>query len=270
MENQLEKVFVKVNQRWQKATIINEEEGKVNVLTQDGQRFSIDKESKWLELVQNPAQRYAYGDVKEQLEGQYISFEKLPENVKDNLVQGKEHFHVSTYLSDGELKETSKMVQMVYDPNMGSRLFVQFKRKNQVTLDQAMAYNHKFSPNEFERMVSKKEVVLFQGITKDGELFEKLAYYEAKLLDIRTKSALTPNTYLYGSKLSATQAKALNQGEEIEIKIKTKSKGTKPYLVSYTPRNEIFITKNLQIEKARNLEIVTDEKKKSSSQRMKI
>ena len=249
MENQLEKVFVKVNQRWQKANIINEEEGKVNVLTQDGQRFSIDKESKWLELVQNPAQRYAYGDVKEQLEGQYISFEKL---------------------SDGELKETSKMVQMVYDPNMGSRLFVQFKRKNQVTLDQAMAYNHKFSPNEFERMVSKKEVVLFLGITKDGELFEKLAYYEPKLLDIRTKSALTPNTYLYGSKLSATQAKALNQGEEIEIKIKTKSKGTKPYLVSYTPRNEIFITKNLQLEKARNLEIVTDEKKKSSSQRMKI
>jgi len=270
MENQLEKVFVKVNQRWQKANIVNEEQGKVNVLTQDGQSFTIDKGSKWLEVLENPAQRYAYGDVKEQIEGQYISFEKLPENVKDNLVQGKEHFHVSTYLSEGELKETSKMVQMVYDPNLGSRLFVQFKRNNPVTLDQAMAYNHKFSPDEFERMVSKKEVVLFQGITKDGELFEKLAYFEPKLQDIRTKAALTPNTYLYGSKLTAPQAKALNVGKEVEINIKTKSKGTKPYLVSYSPRNENFITKNLQMEKAKNLEVVTDEKKESSSQRMKM
>ena len=73
MENQLEKVFVKVNQRWQKANIINEEDGKVNVLTQDGQRFSMAKESKWLEFVQNPAQRYAYGDVKEQLENSLVS-----------------------------------------------------------------------------------------------------------------------------------------------------------------------------------------------------
>ena len=270
MENQLEKVFVKVNQRWQKANIVSEEQGKVNVLTQDGQSFIMDQDSKWLEKQQNAAQRYAYGDVKEQLEGQYVSFEKLPENVKDNLVQGKEFFHTSTYLSDGELKESSKMIQMIYDPNLGSRLFVQFKRKKPVTFEQAMAYNHKFSKDEFERMVDKNEVVVFQGITKDGELFDKLAYYEPKLQDIRTKAALTVNTYLYGAKLNAEQAKALNNGQEIEINIKTNSNGTKPYLVSYNPRNEIFITKNLQMEKAMGLEVVADEKKKSSSRQMKV
>lgn len=270
MEKQQEKVFVKMNQKWQKGVVINKENGKLAIQTQDGQQFNVAVDSKWFEYQQNPSQRYAYGDIREQLEGQYISFEKLPENVKDNLAQGKEYFHVSTYLSDGELKETSKMVQMVYDPNLGSRLFVQFKRKAPVTLDQAMAYNHKFSPDEFERMVSKNEVVVFKGITRDGELFDKLAYYEPKLQDIRTKAALTPSTYLYGTKLTLDQANALNKGQEVEINIKTKTNGTKPYLVSYSPRNETFITKNLQLEKAKKLEVVQDEKKKNSSRRMKV
>lgn len=44
MEKQLEKVFVKVNQRWQKANIVSEEQGKVNVFTQDGQSFIMDQD----------------------------------------------------------------------------------------------------------------------------------------------------------------------------------------------------------------------------------
>jgi len=270
MEKQQEKVFVKMNQKWQKGVVIDKKDGRLAIQVQDGQQFNLAQESQWFEYQQNPAQRYAYGDVKEHLEGQYISFEKLPESVKDNLVKGKEYFHVSTYLSEGQLKETAKMLQMVYDPNLGSRLFVQFKRKAPVTIDQASAYNHKFSPQEFERMVSKNEVVVFKGVTKDGELFDKLAYYEPKLQDIRTKPALTPNTYLYGTKLTLEQANALNKGQEVEIGIKTKTNGNKSYLVSYSPRNETFITKNLELKKAKNLEVVSDDDKEKSSQRMKV
>ncbi|MEM9647139.1 MAG: hypothetical protein AAF969_01570 [Bacteroidota bacterium] len=271
MERQIkEKVFVKVNQKWQKAEVVSEKDGMVSVKTNEGQSFDLTRNSRWLEALKSPAQRYAYGDVKEQLEGQYISFEKLPENVQDNLVQGREYLHESTYVSEGQLKDSSKMIQMIYDQDQGSRLDLQYRRNEPITLEKAMAYNHKFSAEEFERMVEKKEFIVFQGTTTDGELFEKLAYYEPKLQDIRTKSALGPNTYLYGEKLTLDQANALNQGKAIEMDIKSNAHGSKPYLVSYSPRKETFITRNVDMSKAMKMDVVTDEKKKASNRRVKV
>lgn len=266
----MERVFVKVNQKWQKGTVLSEKDGTVSVRTDEGQSFDIPRNSRWLETQQSPAQRFAYGDVKEQVEGQFISFDKLPENVKDNLVQGREYLHESTYVSEGQHKSNTKMVQMLYDRNLGPRLDVQYRRNEPVTLEKAWAYNHSFSPEEFERMVEKKEFILFRGSSNDGELFEKLAYYEPKLQDIRTKSALRTNTYIYGEKLNAEQAKALNQGQEVEMEIKTKGKGTKTYLVSYSPRKETFITKSVDMAKAKKIDVVTDEKKKNRSRGVSV
>lgn len=270
MEKQVEKVFVKVNQKWQRGTVISEKDGVVSVKTNEGQLFDLPRTSRWLETLKSQAQRYAYGDVKEQLEGQYISFDKLPENVQDNLVQGREYLHESTYISEGQLKDSTKMIQMVYDRNQGSRLDVQYRRNEPVTLDKAWAYNHSFSKDEFDRMVEKKEFVLFQGSTNDGEVFQKLAYYEPKLQDIRTKSALGPNTYFYGEKLTMEQANALNAGKELEMEIKSKANGAKPYMVSYSPRKETFITKNVDMSKAMQMDVVTDEKKKTRSRGVKL
>ena len=271
MERQItEKVFVKVNQKWQKGTVISEKDGTVSIKTNEGQVFDLPRNSRWLEPLKSPAQRYAYGDFKEQLEGQYISFEKLPENIQDNLVQGREYMHESTYISEGQLKDSSKMIQMVYDRNQGSRLDVQYKRNEPVTLEKAVAYNHRFTAKEFERMVEKKEFIVFQGSTNDGEIFQKLAYYEPRLQEIRTKPALTSNTYIYGEKLTLEQANALNSGKEVEIEIKSKANGSKPYLVSWSPRKETFITKNIDMVKAVKMEVVTDEKKKTPSRGVKL
>ncbi|MBD1260655.1 hypothetical protein HZY62_08655 [Maribacter polysiphoniae] len=270
MEKQAEQVFVKVNQRWQRATVVGEKDGKVSVMTNDGQSFKLPKNEKYFEPIKSKEQKFAYGDVREQLEGQYISYEKLSQSVRNNLTEGKEHFHESTYISEGELKESAKMVQMVYDRNLGSRLDVQYRRNEMVTLDKAWAYNHSFSADEYDRMAHKKEFVLFQGSTNDGEVFQKLAYYEPKVRDIRTKAALSPNTYFYGAKLTVKQADALNRGQELEMEIKSKVHGTKPYLVSYSPRRETFITKNIDLEKAKKLEVNPDEKKKSRSRGIKV
>ncbi|TLP81830.1 hypothetical protein [Maribacter sp. ACAM166] len=270
MENQAEKVYVKVNQKWQRATKTGEQDDKVSVMTNDGQAFNLPKNSKFLEPIASKEQKFAYGDVKEQLEGQYISYAKLPESVRDNLVEGKEYFHESTYISEGELKEGAKMVQMVYDRNLGSRLDVQYRRNEPVTLDKARAYNHTFSADEFERMVDKKDFVVFQGSTNDGEVFQKLAYFEPRIQDIRTKSALSTNTYFYGEKLTTKQADSLNKGQEIEMVIKSKKHGVKPYLVSYSPRRESYITKNVDLAKAKNIEVHQDEKKKPRSRGMKV
>nr|WP_292964225.1 hypothetical protein [Muricauda sp. UBA7809] len=270
MEKQAEKVFVKVNQRWQRATVTGEKDGKVSVMTNDGQSFKLTRDKKWFEPIESKDQKFAYRDVREQLEGQYISYKKLAPNVRTNLTEGQEYFHESTYISEGELKESAKMIQMVYDRNLGSRMDVQFRRNEMVTLDDAWAYNHSFSADEFERMVDKKEFVLFQGSTNDGEVFQKLAYYEPKVQDIRTKPALSTNTYFYGVKLTAKQADALNRGQELEMVIKSKVHGNKPYMVSWSPRRQTFITKKVDLEKAKKLEVNPGEKKKSRSRGMKV
>ena len=270
MEKQAQQVFVKVNQRWQRATVTGEKDGKVSVVNNEGQSFKVPKKKKYYEPIESKDQKFAYKDLEEQLKGHYISYKKILPNVRTNLTEGQEHFHESTYISEGELKESAKMIQMVYDRNLGTRLDVQYRRNEKVTLDEAWAYNHTFSADEFERMVDKKEFVLFQGSTNDGEVFQKLAYYEPKLKDIRTKPALSTNTYFYGVKLTAKQADALNRGQELEMVIKSKVHGNKPYLVSWSPRRQTFITKKVDLEKAKKLEVNPGEKKKSRSRGMKV
>ena len=103
-------------------------------------------------------------------------------------------------------------------------------------------------------------------LAKDGEMFPKLAYYEPKLNDIRTKTALSENTYFYGQQLTKQQADAMNKGEAVEISIATK-KGRKTYNVTYSPRAERFITKSPEKTNVKELEtkdavVVGDEKKK--------
>ncbi|GMN05491.1 hypothetical protein MTsPCn5_08790 [Croceitalea sp. MTPC5] len=267
MEKQVEKVFVKLNQAWQKGDAVAVNDTTYKVKTADNLTFEIDKQSEYLEMQRSPAQRFALGEAKERLEGAYISFAKLPENVQDAIVRGEEYLHKSAYPKDGIIKESVKMVQMVYSPTSGSRLDVQIKRKEEVTLAQAKAYNHQFTQAEFDKMVNEGRFVSFEGRSSNGESFTKLAYYEPKLNDIRTKSALSSSTYLYGQQLTKEQADSLNQGKETKITIKATKKGPLTYMVSYSPRAERFITKSLEKAKVKDMETkeaitVSGEKKK--------
>ncbi len=254
MEKQVAKVFVKINQVWQKGTAVSEDGQTFNVKTNDNQVFKAEKGSKYLEFQKFPAQQFAVGDAKERLEGAYVSFDKLPENIQDAIIQGREHLHASSYINEGKMKESVKMVQMLYNSTSGSKLDVQIRRNEPVKLEQAKAYNHQFSKEEFERMVKDGETISFTGSSMTGETFTKLAYYEPKLNDIRTKSALTANTYFYGQQLTKQQADAINKGLEPEITIDTK-KGKKTYMVSYSPRAEKFVTKSVEQSKMNKLEV---------------
>src|SRR5690606_35579621 len=114
MEKQVEKVFVKINQVWQKGTAVSEDGKTFKVKTDNYVDFEIEKGSKYLEFQKFPAQQFARGDAKERLEGAYISFDKLPENIQDAIVQGREYLHQSSYINEGKMKESIKMVQMMY------------------------------------------------------------------------------------------------------------------------------------------------------------
>ncbi len=254
MEKQVEKVFVKINQVWQKGTAVSEDGQTFKVKTNDNLSFEIEKGSKYLEFQKFPAQQFAVGDAKERLEGAYVSFDKLPENIQDAIIQGREYLHSSSYINDGKMRESVKMVQMLYSSTSGSKLDVQIKRNEPVKLEQAKAYNHHFTQAEFDTMVKDGQTISFMGSSTNGETFTKLAYYEPKLNDIRTKSALTANTYFYGQKLTPQQADAINKGLEPEITIDTK-KGKKTYLVSYSPRAEKFITKSVEQSKMNKMEV---------------
>ena len=253
MERQVEKVYVKLNQVWQKADAVAVNDTTYKVKTPDNLTFEIEKGSKYLEMQKFAAQRFAMGEAKERLEGAYISFEKLSENVQDAIVKGEEYLHQSAYPKDGVIKESVKMVQMVYSATSGSRLDVQIKRKEPVTLENAEAYQHHFTKEEFDSMVKDNKTIVFTGKSLNGETFQKLAYYETKLNDIRTKSALTSNTYLYGQKLTQEQATSINNGIETKITIKKTKKGPVTYMVTYSPRVERFITKSLEKAKAQEL-----------------
>ena len=245
-ERTTEKVFVKLNQVWQRGDAVAMNDTTYKVKTSNNLSFEIDKDSKFLEIQKFPAQRFAMGEAKERLEGSYISFDKLPENVQDSIVRGEEHLQRSAYPKDGVIKESVKMVQLVYSPVSGSRLDVQIKRKEIVDQGQAKAYNHQFTPAEFDKMVKDNKFIAFTGRSTEGESFTKLAYYEPKLNDIRTKPALSSNTYLYGQKLTQPQADALNKGLETKITIEKTKKGALTYMVSYSPKAERFITKSLE------------------------
>ncbi len=268
MEKQVEKVFVKINQVWLKGTAVSEDGKMFNVKTDDNQVFEAEKGSKYLEFQKFPAQQFAVSDAKERLEGAYVSFDKLPENIQDGIIQGREYLHSSSYINDGKMRESVKMVQMLYSPTSGSKLDVQIRRNEPVKMEQAKAYNHQFTVAEFDKMVKEGQTVAFTGSSMKGETFTKLAYYEPKLNDIRTKSALTVNTYFYGQQLTKQQADAINKGLEPEITIDTK-KGKKTYLVGYSPRAEKFVTKSVEQSKMNKMEVknpvtVRSEKKRKS------
>lgn len=274
MEKQVEKVFVKINQVWQKGTAVSEDGQIFKVKTNDKLSFEIEKGSKFLEFQKSPAQQFAVGDAKERLEGAYVSFDKLPENVQDAIVQGREHLHSSSYINEGKMRESVKMVQMLYSPTSGSKLDVQIRRNEPVKLEQAKAYNHQFTKEEFDSMVKNGQTIAFTGSSMNGDTFTKLAYYEPKLNDIRTKSALTANTYFYGQQLTKKQAEAINKGQEPEITINTK-KGKKTYLVSYSPKTEKFITKGVEQSKMNKMKVgktvkVGEKKRKNANQAMSL
>ncbi|SNZ01432.1 hypothetical protein [Flagellimonas pacifica] len=274
MENQVEKVFVKVNQVWHKGEAVSKDENTFKVRIPDYMDFEIEKNSKFLERQNSPDQRFAFGEAKQRLEGAYISFDKLPENIQNAIVKGEEYLHSSTYVNDGALKESVKMVQLMYNQNSGSKLDVQIKRNEPVKLEDAKAYNHQFTKEEFEQMVDGGKTVAFTGHITDGNKFTKLAYYEPKLNDIRTKSALTENTYFFGQKLTKVQAESINKGQETQISINTK-KGPKTYMVSYSPRAERFVTKSVENSKANNMKVeeavtVGEGKKKSKDKSMSL
>jgi len=254
MEKQVTKVFVKINQVWQKGTAVSADGLTFKVKTNDNLSFEIEKGSTYLEFQKFAAQQFAVGDAKEKLEGAYVSFDKLPENIQDAIIQGREHLHSSSYINEGKMKESVKMVQMLYSPTSGSKLDVQIRRNDPVTLEQAKAYNHQFSKGEFDNMVKNGQTISFTGSSMSGETFIKLAYYEPKLNDIRTKSALTANTYFYGQQLTKQQADSINKGMETEITIGTK-KGEKTYMVSYSAKAEKFITKSVEQSKMNKMEV---------------
>jgi len=272
MEKQVEKVFVKLNQVWLKGEIVSKEGTTLKVKTSGNVEFKIDESSPYVERMKSPAQKFAYRDAKEKLEGAYVSFDKLPENKQDAIVKGEEYIHQSSYINGDEMKESVKAIQLMYDQQAGSKLNIQIKRNEPVKLPDAKAYNHQFTKEEFDVMVKEGKHIVFEGSTKDGELFSKLAYYEPKLNDIRTKSALTENTYFYGQKLTKDQAATMNKGEATEITINT-TKGKKAYMVTYSPRAERFITKSLEKEKAKNMKVndaVQPKSVKKKSQRNAI
>lgn len=263
MENsKQEKAFVKVNQSWQKATILEKDETQNTLKLQlkDERIIEVNSDTPFMEIINNPAQKYAKADVKDKLEGDYISYNKLPDNVIDAISKGKEYLHTGTYVNEGELKESVKMIQMRYDAAYGSRLHSQYKVHEAITRDNSKTYNHTFSKQEFDKMVKEDKYIEFDGISNDGEVFKRLAYYEPALNAIRTKPILTDKTYFLGKRFTQREAKKLNAGEQISVKRDTK-KGVKTYLVSYNPKAENFGAKDQA--KVNEIEATTSKKDKN-------
>jgi hypothetical protein len=203
------------------------------------------KDSRNVEVQKNKDQQFAEADVKSRLEGAYISFEKLEPNIQESILEGKEQLIETTYINDGKLKETVKMVQMLYNSTYGSRLDVQIKRKEQVKLEDANAFQYQFTKDEYHAMVQEGKTIQFTGTSLSGDTFQKLAYYEPKLNDIRTKSAVSANMYVLGQILTKQQADILNKGEEVKITIRKTQKGPLTYWVRWNAKNQRFLYKNL-------------------------
>ena len=254
-EKNIIKVFVNLNQTWQVGQAIAVDDETFKVKTADGQVNTFKKDSEYLEVPKQEHRNHKYGfkEVQQRLEGAYISFKKLDPNVRNTIAMGKEYLLKTAYGKDGEAKESVRMVQMIYNPNTGSRLDVQIKRKETVKLEDANAYQYQFTKEEYNKMLKEGKTVLFTGTSLEGEKFQKLAYYEPRLNDIRANSALSTNTKLYGQLLTQEQADAMNKGIETKITIRKTRKGPLTYMVSWSPKIEEFITKNL--EKAKSQEV---------------
>ncbi|PIB31466.1 hypothetical protein [Maribacter sp. 4G9] len=254
-EKNIVKVFVNLNQKWQVGQAILLDENTYKVKTADGQINSFRKDSEYLEVPKQEHRNHKYGfkELQQRLEGAYISYTKLDSNVRNTLAMGKEYLLKTAYGKEGKAKESVRMLQMIYNPNTGSRLDVQIKRKETVKLQDANAYQYQFTKEEYNQMLKEGKTVLFTGTSLEGGKFQKLAYYEPRLNDIRTKSALSTNTMLLGQMLTKDQADAINKGIETKITIKKTRKGPLTYMVSWSPKIEEFITKNL--EKAQSQEV---------------
>lgn len=266
-ENNILKVFVKINQVWKKGEAISTDDKTFKVKTADNLTFEIEKNSKYLEVQKSPEQKFAIGEAKERLEGAYISFDKLEPNVQDTIVKGREYLISTAQPKDGVLQESVRMVQLVYSPTSGSRMDVQIKRKEPVKLVDAKAYQHQFTKEEYHSMVTDRKNVVFTGTALNGETFQKLAYYEPKLNDIRTKPAVSANMYALGQQLTQAEAETMNKGEEVKITIQKTKKGPLTYMVSWSPKTETFKYKSMEKAKAhevgtKELKTVGDLKKK--------
>lgn len=266
-ENNILKVFVKINQVWKKGEAISTDDKTFKVKTADNLTFEIEKNSKYLEVQKSPEQKFAIGEAKERLEGAYISFDKLEPNVQDTIVKGREYLISTAQPKDGVLQESVRMVQLVYSPTSGSRMDVQIKRKEPVKLVDAKAYQHQFTKEEYNSMVTDRKNVVFTGTALNGETFQKLAYYEPKLNDIRTKPAVSANMYALGQQLTQAEAETMNKGEEVKITIEKTKKGPLTYMVSWSPKTETFKYKSMEKAKAhevgtKELKTVGDLKKK--------
>lgn len=252
-EKQIEKVFVKLNQVWQRGEAVSVDDNTFKVKTADNLAFEIEKDSKYLELQKFPDQKFAVGEAKERLEGAYISFDKLQPNVQDRIIKGQEYLISTAQPKDGVIQESVRMVQLVYSPVSGSRLDVQIKRKQPVKLEDAKAYQYQFTKEEYNAMVKDGKNVVFTGTSLNGEKFEKMAYYEPRLNDIRTKSVPSSNSWILGQQLTQEQADSINKGIETKITIRKTKKGPLTYLVSWNPKTETFRYRSL--EKAKTEEV---------------
>jgi len=264
------KVFVNLNQVWEKAKLLSsdKETGMIKVQLKDDRTFEIDSNKPFVEIITDPAQKFSMGDLKQKLEGEYISFDKLPKNVKDSLSKGKEHLYKGTYIKDDVLRETVKMIQLRYDDKLGSKLNVQYKSKEAITKETANSRNYNFA-KEFDKLVNQNEHVMFEASDKDGVVYQRLAYYEPKLNAIRDKPILTSNTYFAGQKLTESEAQRLNSGEQVSIERNTNNK-RKIHLVSYNPRKESFkVNDQAKVNEidATSATVVVEKKKNSSKQK---
>ena len=262
-ENIVQKVFVYVNQVWHKGEAVSINDTTFKIKINDHPSFETPMNSIHVEVRKSRDQQFAMADAKRRLEGAYISFEKLAPNIQENILEGKEALLTTTYIKDGRLKETVKMVQMLYHPIYGSKLDVQIKRTEPVKWRDANAYQHQFTKEEYHSMLHEGKTIQFTGNSLDGEAFQKLAYYEPKINDIRTKSAVSANMYVLGQRLTASQAKKLNQGEEVKITIRKTQKGPLTYKVRWNAKGQRFLYRNCDSleQQNTNLSKVAERKK---------
>ncbi|SHJ64944.1 hypothetical protein SAMN04487911_1297 [Arenibacter nanhaiticus] len=246
VENTVQKVFVFVNQVWHKGEAVSTDDATFKIKTINHPPFEMSIDSIHVEVRKTKDQQFAMADAKRRLEGAYISFEKLAHNIQENILEGKEALITTTYIKDGKLKETVKMVQMLYHPIYGSKLDVQIKRTEPVKWKEANAYGYQFTKEEYHAMVQEGKTVLFTGSSLDGETFQKLAYYEPKLNNIRTKSTVSANMYVLGQQLTASQAEKLNQGKEVHITIRKTQKGPLTYRVRWSAKSQRFLYRNCE------------------------
>ncbi|ASV32353.1 MULTISPECIES: hypothetical protein [Maribacter] len=281
-EKQIEKVFVNVSQVWFKGEAISKDQDTYKVKTDDGRTFTMPKmneeggKNEDIQIRENLDHQFAKEDVKRRLEGAYISFQKLDDNVQESLLEGKERLIKTTYISDGQLKSSVKMVQMVYNPNTGSKLDVQIRRNEQIKLEDANAYQYQFTKEEYNAMVKEGQTIQFTGTSLNGDTFQKLAYYEPRLNDIRTKPAVSANMYVLGQQLTKEQADTMNKGEEVKITIRKTKKGPLTYMVRWSAKGQRFLYRDLEKAKLKDMEVKagttldSEKKKKQPSNAMSL